>query len=92
MKGVDSVESTNMADVIDYLSNETLKRIDEARSNGMKYLVVTLEDTVVNGICSVGIKSKTANTEQEIREVINEFGIDLSDPMVGHKVKIYEVI
>lgn len=86
------MESQNMQDVIDYLSNQTLDKIEETRKKGLKYLVITLEQTIVDGIASVEIKSKGVNTETEIREAINEFGISLSDPELKHKVKIYEVM
>lgn len=86
------MESTNMQDVIDYLSSETLNRIDKTRKEGKKYLVVALKEAVVDGICSVEIKSESVNTEDEIREVIRVFGFSLTDPELKHKVKIYEVI
>ena len=86
------MESTNMADVIDYLSNQTLERIEEARSKGIKYVVITLGEDIVDGICTVSVKSKNANTEQELRAAIKDLGIDINNPIEREKVRIYEVI
>lgn len=86
------MESQNIQDVIDYLSNQTLEKIEEARSRGIKYVVITLGEDIVDGICSVSVKSRNANTEQEVRDAIKDLGIDINNPQERSKVKIYEVI
>ena len=63
------MESQNMQDVIDYLSNQTLERIEDARSKGIKYVVITLGENTVDGICSVSVKveMQTQNKKYEMQ-------------------------
>lgn len=87
------MESTNMADVIEFLSSETMKVIEKARKDGFRYVIVTLADSVEeNGLCSVALVSEVANNEKEIRKAIKKMGINLADPEQRDRVKIYEVI
>ena len=46
----------------------------------------------MDGICTVSVKSKNANTEQELRAAIKDLGIDINNPIEREKVRIYEVI
>ena len=84
------METTNINDVLEYLDFQLHIELKRAKSEGFKFLIVSLAPQVEDGIADVKLRTRPANTYDELRSVIDECGYDL-DTVTQNQVQIYRL-
>jgi hypothetical protein len=84
------VETTNINDVLEYLDFQLHIKLKRAKSEGYKFLIVSLAPQVEDGIADVKLRTRPANTYDELRDIIDEWGYDL-DTVTQNQVQIYRL-
>ena len=84
-------DTQEITEVLEYLAKETENIIEREIKGKDKFLVTSL--TVVeieNGLANVQVLAQTANTEDEMLEIITGWGYDI-DTVTSDQVQIYDL-
>ena len=84
-------DTQEITEVLEYLAKETENIIEREIRGKDKFLVTTL--TVVeieNGLANVQVLAQTANTKDEMLEIITGWGYDI-DTVTSDQVQIYDL-
>lgn len=84
-------DTQEITEVLEYLAKETENIIEREIKGKDKFLVTTL--TVVeieNGLANVQVLAQTANTKDEMLEIITGWGYDI-DTVTSDQVQIYDL-
>ena len=84
-------DTQEITEVLEYLAKETENIIEREIKGKDKFLVTSL--TVVeieNGLANVQVLAQTANTKDEMLEIITGWGYDI-DTVTSDQVQIYDL-
>lgn len=84
------MNTTNINDVLEYLDFQLHIELKRAKSEGYKFLIVSLAPQVEEGIADIQLRTRPANTYDELRDIIDEWGYDL-DTVTQNQVQIYRL-
>lgn len=84
------METTNINDVLEYLDFQLHIELRKAKHEGYKFLIVSLAPQVEEGIADIQLRTRPANTYDELRDIIDEWGYDL-DTVTQNQVQIYRL-
>ena len=84
------MNTTNINDVLEYLDFQLHIEFKRAKSEGYKFLIVSLAPQVEDGIADVKLRTRPANTYDELRAIIDEWGYDLNE-VTQNQVQIYRL-
>lgn len=84
------METTNINDVLEYLDFQLHVELKRTKSEGYKFLIVSLSPNVEDGIADMKLRTRPANTYDELRSIIDEWGYDL-DTVTQNQVQIYRL-
>lgn len=84
------MNTTNINDVLEYLDFQLHIELKRAKSEGYKFLIVSLAPQVEEGIADIQLRTRPANTYDELRSIIDEWGYDL-DTVTQNQVQIYRL-
>ena len=84
-------DTQEITEVLEYLAKETENIIEREIKGKDKFLVTSL--TVVeieNGLANVQVLAQTANTKDEMLEIITGWGYDI-DTVTSDQIQIYDL-
>ena len=84
------MKTTNINDVLEYLDFQLHVELKRAKHEGYKFLIVSLSPNVENGIADMKLRTRGANTYDELRAIIDEWGYDLNE-VTQNQVQIYRL-
>lgn len=84
------MDTTNINDVLEYLDFQLHVEMKRAKNEGYKFLIISLYPQVEDGIADMKLRTRSANTYDELREIIDEWGYDL-DTVTQNQVQIYRL-
>jgi hypothetical protein len=76
--------------VLEYLDFQLHIALKRAKSEGFKFLIVSLAPQVEDGIADMKLRTRGANTYDELRTIIDEWGYDLNE-VTQNQVQIYRL-
>lgn len=84
-------QTKNIADAIDSLSLEVEQLIEQELAGESKFLVMSLKFASIDGgMADIEILAKTANTKDEMKNIIIGWGYDL-ETVTSDQVQIYDL-
>ena len=84
------MNTTNINDVLEYLDLQLHVELKKAKTEGYNFLIVSLDPKVEDGIADMKLRTRPANTYDELRDIIDEWGFDL-DTVTQNQVQIYRL-
>ena len=84
------MNTTNINDVLDYLDFQLRIDLKKAKTEGYNFLIVSLDPKVENGVADMKLRTRPANTYDELRTIIDEWGFDLNT-VTQNQVQIYRL-
>lgn len=82
--------TTNLDEVLDYLDFQLFTALRKAKSEGYEYLIVSMLPQIEEGIADMRLRTRPANTYDELRDIIDEWGYDLNT-VTQNQVQIYRL-
>lgn len=84
------MNTTNINDVLEYLNMQLHIEMKQAKKEGYQFLMVSLAPVVKDGIADMKLRTKRANTYEELIDTIEEWGFDVQT-VTQNQVQIYRL-
>lgn len=84
-------DTQEITEVLEYLARQTEKIIEREIKGNDKFLVTTLTIAELeNGLANVQVLAQTANTKQEMLDIITGWGYNINE-VTADQVQIYDL-
>lgn len=85
------MNTANISDVLEYLDFQLHVELKRAKSEGHKFLIVSLNPKLEDdGVAEMKLRTRAADSYDELKDIIEEWGYDLKT-VTQNQVQIYRL-